>query len=541
VAPQRSRLWRLSAWLSTALAAVAVFAVAAAGVLGVRTAQAQIEARTLQGAVADSQVISSLVVHRNIGQADIVRGTVGARSRAEMDSDVAELQRHGQLVGLEVWALDDGAILYADPTHPETESSMPVDELARARQGVFTQTSPETRETLTVDVFVPYDADGGGGADAVVEVILSRDRINDATARSTRLLYAGAGLVALLAALMFWAVRRRRRSVQHAARHDRLTGLGNWSQLAERADEALGSRSPHDRVALLVLDLNGFREVNDTLGHQAGDDLLIAVAERLQAACRRTDTVIRIGGDKFAVLMPGLRTPGTAMTIARQLREVLRRPVTVAGLTVEVDASVGAAVAPDHGTDLTSLLRSADVAMYDAKRAGSGVAAYDPRTDPRETQQLTLLGELRRAIGDGQLRLHYQPQCRTDGRVDQVEALIRWQHPEQGLLPPDAFIPLAERTSLIKPLTTWVLGEAARQCAVWRAAGHQLRVAVNVSPRNLIDDDLPGAVVHAAAAAGLPVSAIQVEVTETAVMVDPDRAARRLTRLREMGVSIAID
>jgi diguanylate cyclase (GGDEF)-like protein len=541
VTPLRSLRWRSSSWLSTAFAVVATVAVVVAGAVGLSTVQAQIETRTLQSTVLSSRLISSLVVHRNISKDDIMRGTVGARGTAAMDSDVVALRRDGGLVGLEVWTIDDGHLMYADQAHPENEPTMPADELARARRGAFTQFSPEIREVSTLDVFLPYDADNDGAPDVVVEVLLPRDPINDAIARSTRLLYAGAGLVPVFAALVFWAVRRRRRSIQHAARHDRLTGLGNWSQLAERAEEALGGRSSDDRVALLVLDLNGFREVNDTLGHQAGDDLLVAVAGRLRLACRRTDTVIRIGGDKFAVLMPGLRTPGTAVTIAHQLRAVLRRPVTVAGLTVEVDASIGAALGPDHGTDLTSLLRSADVAMYDAKRAGSGVAAYDPRTDPREAQQLTLLGELRRAIGDGQLRLHYQPQCRADGRIEQVEALIRWQHPDRGLLPPDAFIPLAERTTLIKPLTTWVLGEAARQCAAWRAAGHQLRVAVNISPRNLIDDDLPEAVSHAAAATGLPVSAIEVEITETAVMLDPDRAAQTLTRLSGMGVSVAID
>ena len=458
-----------------------------------------------------------------------------------MDSDVAELQRQGELAGLEVWAIDDGHLLYADPAHPDAEAAMPADELVRARQGVFTQVTPEDRHVLTIDVFLPYDPGEDGVPDAVVEVLLPRDPINDAIGRSTRLLYAGAAVVAVLAALILGAARRRQRATYHAARHDGLTGLGNRSLLAERAESLLARPSSDGRVALVVLDLDGFKEVNDTLGHHAGDDLLVAVAERLQAACRGTNTVIRLGGDEFAVLLPGLPTPDSAVATAHTLRVALRRPVVVSGLAVEVDASFGVAVAPEHGTDLTSLLRSADVAMYDAKRASSGVTLYDPRTDPREAQQLTLLGELRRAIGAGQLRLHYQPQCGTDGRVDQVEALIRWQHPERGLLAPDAFIPLAERTSLIKPLTTWVLGEAARQCATWRAADHQLCVAVNISLRNLVDDELPAAVLNAAAAADLPVSSIHLEITETAVMLDPQRAAQTLTQLRAMGVSVSID
>jgi len=530
---------RLASW--PMLVVLGVVAVLVGGFVGVRSVQAQIEMRTLQSAVLSARLISSLVVHRGISEADIRRGAVGVSSRADMDSDVAELQRLGELVGLEVWAMDDGALMYADPAHPEAESSMPADELARARRGVFTQVTPETRQILSFDVFVPYDADEDGTPEAVVEVLLPRDPINDAIARSTRLLYAGAGVVGVLALLILWAARRRHRATQHAARHDGLTGLGNRSLLAERAERALAGPGSDGRVALLVLDLDGFKEVNDTLGHHAGDDLLVAVAGRLHDASRGTDTVVRLGGDEFAVLLSGLPTADSAVATAYQLRDAVRRPVVVSGLAVEVDASVGVALAPEHGADLTSLLRSADVAMYDAKRAGSGVAAYDPRTDPREAQQLTLLGELRRAIGAGQLRLHYQPQCRTDGRVDQVEALIRWQHPDRGLLAPAAFIPLAERTSLIKPLTAWVLGEAARQCAAWHAAGHPLRVAVNISPRNLVDDDLPEAVLNAAAAAGVPVSAIQVEITETAVMFDPQRAAQTLTRLSAMGVSVSID
>lgn len=533
------RPWRLASWRTLVL--LGAVGVVVVGWVGVRTVQAQIETRTLQSSVLSSRQISSLVVHRNIGEGDIRRGAIGASSRAEMDADVAELQRQGELVGLEVWSIEDGDLMYADPAHPDAESRMPADELARARRGAFTQVTPEARQIPSLDVFLPYDADEDGTADAVVEVLLPRDPINDAIARSTRLLYAGAGLVAVLAALVLWAARRRHRSVQYAARHDGLTGLGNRSLLAERAECALAKPSSDGRVALLVLDLDGFKEVNDTLGHHAGDDLLVAVAGRLQAACRAADTVIRLGGDEFAVLLPGLPTPDTAVATAYQLREALRRPVVVSGLAVEVYASVGVALAPDHGTDLTGLLRSADVAMYDAKREGAGVATYDPRTDPRQAQQLTLLGELRRAIGEGQLRLHYQPQCRGDGRVEQVEALIRWQHPDRGLLPPAAFLPLAERTSLIKPLTAWVLGEAARQCAAWRAAGHQLSVAVNISPRNLIQDDLPEVMLNAAAAAGVPVSAIQVEITETAVMLDPQRAAQTLTRLNAMGVSISID
>jgi diguanylate cyclase (GGDEF)-like protein len=529
----------MSVW--AAMTALAVVGVVVAGVIGMRDIQAQVTDRTLRGTVQGAQLIDSLVVQRNISGDHIARGALDAGARADMDSDIAGLQRAGELVGLEVWTVDHGALLYADPANPYVEATMPAEELARARRGVFTQFSPEARQPLTVDVFIPHDADGNGSADAVVEVLLPREPLSSAIVRSTRLLYGGAAAVAVFGALAFWATRRRRHTAGRAARQDGLTGLGNWSMLVERAEQVLPSSGTSGRVALLVLDVNGFRQINETLGHQAGDDLLVEVARRLRAGCRRTDTVIRIGGDKFAILATGVLGPDAPLKIAHQLREALRRPVTMAGLTIEIDASAGVAVAPEHGTDVTSLSRCADIAMYEAKRDGSGVSAYDPRSDPREAEQLTLLGELRRAIGDGQLRLHYQPQCRIDGRVSQVEALIRWQHPERGLLSPDAFVPLAERTTLIKPLTTWVLEEATRQCAAWRDAGCPVRVAVNVSPRNLIDDELPPTVFNAAVAAGIPITDIQLEVTETAVMLDPRRAARTLTRLSGMGVSISID
>jgi EAL domain-containing protein (putative c-di-GMP-specific phosphodiesterase class I) len=179
--------------------------------------------------------------------------------------------------------------------------------------------------------------------------------------------------------------------------------------------------------------------------------------------------------------------------------------------------------------------------MYDAKRAGSGVQVYDTQTDPREAQQLTMLGELRKGIVENQLRLHYQPKCRADGAIEEVEALVRWQHPERGLLPPGAFVPLAERTALVRPLTTWVLNEAARQCAEWWKAGRKLSVAVNVCPRNLVNDDLAAIVRAAAAPYNLPLRALRLEITETAVIADEERAIAVLQQLRELGVEVSID
>jgi EAL domain-containing protein (putative c-di-GMP-specific phosphodiesterase class I) len=213
----------------------------------------------------------------------------------------------------------------------------------------------------------------------------------------------------------------------------------------------------------------------------------------------------------------------------------------IADLPVEVDASVGVAIAPGHGDDLTTLLKRADVAMYDAKRAGTGVVVYDLATDSREAQHLSVLAELRQALTAGELRLFYQPKSHTDGRIDEVEALVRWQHPRRGLLAPAEFIPLAERTSLIRPLTAWVIQEAARQCGRWRAEGRKLSIAVNVSARNLADDELIRTLTAAAVMAGIPVQALQLEITETTVMTDPVAAGNTLRKLSRLGVHVSID
>jgi EAL domain-containing protein (putative c-di-GMP-specific phosphodiesterase class I) len=240
-------------------------------------------------------------------------------------------------------------------------------------------------------------------------------------------------------------------------------------------------------------------------------------------------------------LISGRGGAADAVLAAEGIRLALRRPIVIADLPVEIDASFGVALAPQHGGDLTTLLKHADVAMYEAKRAGTGVVVYDMSTDSRKAQHLSVLAELRAGIEAGELRLHYQPKCHPDGRIDEVEALVRWQHPTRGLLSPADFVPLAERTSLIKPLTAWVLQEAARQGGRWRTQGRELNIAVNVSARNLVDDELIGTLTDAAEAGGIRVQSLRLEITETAVMTDPVRVNKTLAELSRLGVHVSID
>ncbi|MDT5043022.1 MAG: hypothetical protein QOE51_4007, partial [Actinoplanes sp.] len=429
------------------------------GFLGLQALQRDVHTRALHSAELSAGLISSLVVGRNVSADILHTGVLDTGRRADMDADVVELAGKHQLAGLEVWATGDGHLIYADRRHPSGETRLPAGELIRARQGAFAAVSVGGRTGSTFDVFLPLDADGDRAVDAVVEVLLPDDPINAAIARSTRLINGGALLVALFGMVLLWRVRLRLRRQEYTVRHDALTGLGNRVLLAERTHEV---SAPDRTSALLLFDLDGFKEINATLGHRAGDDLLVIVAGRLQAAVRRGDTVVRLGGDEFAVLLTDVNTTHEAQETAHRLRQVLHEPATVRQLTMETEVSVGIAVAPQHGADIETLLGCADVAMYHAKNNSLGTTTYDPASDTRDQQQLTMLAELRHAITAGQLRLYYQPKCQPDGSIAHVEALVRWQHPNRGLLSPVAFMPLAERTSLIKPLTAWVIREATR-------------------------------------------------------------------------------
>ena len=519
---------------------VLLLVVAAGGVASVIKLQRQIEVQADRSAEVSARLVTALTVQRNLSVQDGV-AQLPRSTHADLDGDVAQLEAGAHLSGLEVWD-SSGHLLYANAQHPQEEQTMPLDELRKGlRDEAYAVHSDDGgRGYPTVDVFLPLDVQSDGSVDVIVETLFPLDPINEAITRWTRLLYGAAALVALLVVAGVWRLRRRQLLHQHAASHDPLTGLGNRTLLAERADHVLSSEQER-RTALLLIDLDDFKEINDVLGHHAGDDLLVAVASSLRAACREPDTVVRLGGDEFAVLMQNLPTTEDAVRAAEHVLAKLREPVAISGLAVQADASIGIALAPDHGHDLGVLLSRADVAMYQAKRQKTHVALFDPQTDPRESQQLALLAELREAIPRGELELYYQPKCATSGDITEVEALIRWNHPVRGLLAPAAFMALAERTVMIEQLTAWVLDAAAQQCATWRAQGFDLRVAVNVSARNLMDDKLPAAILDAVTRAGIPISSLRVEITETAVLVDPERARTILEGLCSMGVDIAID
>jgi len=327
---------------------------------------------------------------------------------------------------------------------------------------------------------------------------------------------------------------------EQQAQTDALTGLPNRTLLTTRAADSL-VESGDAGTALLLLDLDRSKEVNDTLGHHAGDRFLQVIAKRLTAAVRPTDTVVRLGGDEFAVLLPATDAQA-AEDAARRLLEDVCAPIVLEGLQVDGGASIGIAAAPQHGGDLDALLQHADVAMYLAKDTGSGVEQYDASRDRNTTSRLVMLGELRRALAEGELEVHYQPQAElVFGRVTGVEALVRWRHPGRGLVPPDEFVPLAESSGLIETLTRHVLDVAVGQVAAWRAKGLSLKVAVNVSVRDLSGTALVSSVRAALERHGVPSHCLLLEVTEGSLFAESHRAATTLRLLDELGVALALD
>ncbi len=330
---------------------------------------------------------------------------------------------------------------------------------------------------------------------------------------------------------------------EHQALHDSLTGLANRTLFRSRIAQAVKvERSPGLGAAVLVIDLDGFKEVNDSLGHAAGDDLLMELGRRLCASVRVSDTVARLGGDEFGVLLPYASVSHDVRRAVERMHSAIEEPIALQGLSLSLQASIGVALYPDDGKDVETLLRCADAAMYHAKADRSGWAFYDSRLVRYDTARLTLMGELRRALDQHELVLDYQPKATlADGKVHSVEALVRWKHQVRGIIPPDDFIPMAEQTGLIKPLTLYVIEEALRQCWSWQDGGLRLAIAVNLSARTLVDVDFPTQVAELLERCRVEPSLLEFEITESAMLVDPRRTKQILERLSGMGIRLSID
>ena len=330
---------------------------------------------------------------------------------------------------------------------------------------------------------------------------------------------------------------------EHQALHDALTGLPNRVLFRDRVVQALhaAGRSEHG-CAVMLMDLNHFKEINDTLGHHQGDRLLQEVAQRLRGSLRAGDTVARLGGDEFAILLHNGTDPAVAGTVADHVLERLREPFVVDTTTLQVGGAIGVACSPDHGTDVEQLMQRADIAMYAAKARSGGYAFFEPSQNHHSPRRLALAAALPGAIERGELRLAYQPKAdlRT-GRIVGVEALARWRHPELGTIEPAEFVPIAEQTGLIIALTSAVLDAALERVASWRALGHELTIAVNLSARSFLDARLADEIPELLAAHGLAAGCLELEITEAMLMHDQPRAHETLERLAATGVSLSVD
>ena len=337
-------------------------------------------------------------------------------------------------------------------------------------------------------------------------------------------------------------MNRQLDTIAHQALHDDLTGLANRTQFGQRLDEALEAEDGEEKaLTVFFIDLERFKEVNDALGHDWGNELLTVVAARLDAVVGEGEIVARLGGDEFGVLSERATDEIAALAVAERLRSAIALPCEIAGVSLEVQGSIGIAIAPEHGTTRDELLRRADIAMYAAKRIGAP-QVFSPGLDDNSPLRLAMTGELRRAIEGGELVVLYQPQVDLrEGIVRGAEALVRWRHPTRGFLAPEAFLAAAEQGGLMRNLTRYVLNESLLQLRAWRSTGMEIDLAVNVSARDLADARFPDEVAHALAEHGVEPSWLELEITESVLLSDRLRTSRMLERLVDQGVRIAID
>jgi diguanylate cyclase (GGDEF)-like protein len=469
--------------------------------------------------------------------------------RNELDAGLTNGDFGTHVGGLKIWNRDS-MLAYSEDGRGLGEADPRTEQFSGALEGKvgsFVSDGP----TPMLQSYVPIDAPGRD-AIGVARVAVPYDPlVAHSRSAATRLYWILLGGLVLLYSLLFRMVgnasRRMRRQAEvneRQATHDSLTQLPNRVLFADRVNQAITTaQRKGDTVAVMIMDLDHFKEINDTLGHAHGDFLLQQIGPRISSVLRDSDTVARLGGDEFAVLLPTVPDPVAAVHVAEKMRRALRQPFIVKGMTLEVGASIGIAFYPGHGTTVEMLLQRADVAMYIAKAAHTGCETYTAERDEYSPHRLALVGELRQALrARDELVVFYQPKFElATGEVSGFEALVRWEHPLRGLIEPDQFVPLAEHTGLIEPLTQYVLETALAQCREWMEAGLDLSIAVNLSVRNLLDPQLPSKVGRMLRESGVPPFRLKLEITESIIMADPKRATATLDRLSEMGVELSID
>ena len=508
---------------------------------------------TLRDARTKALNIADLAVGPALPPGDLT-GVSPAVTQLAVEQVLARPAVRDQVLRLKIW--DRGGRIVASDSPEVVGMTFPVEgevEQALAGGGHSEITRLDRAENVAerdfgraVEAYVPLHGPDPDIVVGVLEVYMPYEPLAAELRRGERRLvsHLAVGLTAVvlslgvLTTLITARLRRRTARAQHLADHDSLTGLSSRSAFEHRLTELVADGTP---AAVVLGDLDDFKRVNDALGHSAGDALL-QHAGRVLVDAAPGGAVARLGGDEFAVLLPGIGSRLDAENALTQLHDALSQEVLVAGVPVSPVASLGAVLFPSQAESVSGLLQCADTAMYAAKSRTSGIALYDSSHEPFDAKQLQLLADLRRAVNAEQLVLHYQPQIHAqDGRMIGVEALVRWQHPTRGMLGPDSFVPLAERTGLILPITRWVLDSAAAQLGAWLRAGLDLSCSVNISARDLADPGLLHTALAAARLHQVPVGRLCLELTETAIMDDPVRAREALHGLSAAGFLLSLD
>jgi diguanylate cyclase (GGDEF)-like protein len=509
-----------------------------------------IEERTFATAAERAEFIARMSIDPTPGPSTIAYG-LSDKIAEDIASAMKDNSTSESVQSVTVWTRALETVYSDDPSLQGTTAS-PTTAFDAALSGTpssMVQKRGDGDEILTV--YLPLNMD----ADVAPEGVMGMDMdagpltgaVNAETQRLYLILLGALGLLYIVLIRLVSAaskkLQRQATENEYQALHDSLTGLPNRILFRDRVSQALlASQRDKSMGGVMLMDLDRFKDVNDTLGHHAGDYLLKQAARRLQGALRTSDTVARLGGDEFAVLLHGLTSTGDAVAVADKIRTALRQPFLLEGLKVEIDASIGLAFFPNHGHDVDTLMKRADVAMYNAKASGGGYEIYEADRDEYSPTRLSLVAELRAAIENSDLVLHYQPKIdMATEQVIGVEALVRWKHPVRGVIPPEDFISIAEHTGLIEPLTLFVLEECVKTCYNWQQDGLSLTVAANLSARNLQDPELPNKIWAILAKWGVPPSRLEVEITESTIMIDGGQATEVLRRLNAMGVKVAID
>ena len=552
--------------MTATFAVVCLVALSALGAALVASMAQLLQRQALDQAVRTAEAYVSAGVGERVTRADWSDGTIDPKAETSL---VKNLHPDATLVRFQLWTRDASLLFdsdgvasdqpdyrrLADANDRGQMSTVIID--SRSFAGVVPSTTTGLEEVL--DVYVPV-FDSAMSVDAAdrttpvgtAEVVLDYGPTVAATRDAVRAI----AIITFLGLLLVWALlfrtvhnasRKLRASAAENARLallDPLTGLPNRRLLNERLEIAVTDALRDGKhVGLLLLDIDRFKEINDSLGHDRGDQLLVEAADRLRRIVRETDTVARLGGDEFAILLKTVRSIDDGVMFAERVLEAFDAPYEIDGLVLHVETSVGLALFPDHADDMQSLLKLADVAMYIAKAGRRGMSVYDPAGDTNSPARLILLGDLRRALDtDDQLSMHYQAKLDLESKtVVGLEALLRWNHPLRGMVPPVEFIPLAEQTGLIHTLTDRVMRLVLAQQREWIATGLEIPVAVNLSALSFIEPELDRRIGRLFEEFDVPARLIEFEITESAIMADPVRAGEILRRIAAMGSTIALD